>query len=184
MRHGTFDPGTRDFRGRFLPTKHGHAGSARIHVRVTREYQSDSSSKRPASSVPWDSRPLNAEEEGLFARICGWGVVRGGMISPRRGRVGVIHSGASARPGGSVEGPWLMGAPRAECPAMDNPRTCLPRAVLGARGNPQILLRRRKMIEPEQPRCRSGSWIFSRAARRPNLTNSAILRKRAQFALD
>ena len=141
MRHGTFHPGTRDFRGRFLPTKHGHAGSARTHVRVTREYQSDSSSKRPASSVPWDSRPVNPEEEGLLAGICWCGVVRGGMMSPRRGRVGVTHSGASARPRGSVEGPRLMGAPRSVCPAMDNPRTCLPRAVLGARGNPQILLR-------------------------------------------
>ena len=59
--------------------------------------------------------------------------MRGGMVSPRRSRVGVTHSGPSARQGGSVEGPRLMGAPRAECPAMDNPRTSasdrsLPRA--------------------------------------------------------
>jgi hypothetical protein len=40
-----------------------------------------------------------------------------------------------------VEGPRLMGVPRAECPAMDNPRTCLPRTVLGARENSQIVLK-------------------------------------------
>ena len=34
-----------------LPTKHGHAALRRATV-VTREYQSDSSSKTPTSSVP------------------------------------------------------------------------------------------------------------------------------------
>ena len=55
MRHGNQSPGTRDLRGRSLPTKNGHAGSTRAQARATREYQSDSSSKRPASSVPCGS---------------------------------------------------------------------------------------------------------------------------------
>ena len=47
--------------------------------------------------------------------------------------MGLSTAGPRRAPGGSVEEPRLMGAPRAECPAMDNPRTCLPRAVLRAR---------------------------------------------------
>jgi hypothetical protein len=50
MRHGIVHPETRALRGRCLPTKNGHAGSARARARVIREYQSDSSSKRPAPS--------------------------------------------------------------------------------------------------------------------------------------
>jgi len=48
--------------------------------------------------------------------------------------LGLSTAGPRRAPGGSVEGPRLMGAPRSVCPAMDNPRTCVPRAVLGARG--------------------------------------------------
>ena len=43
-------------RQRHLPTKHGHAGLCSSTARVIREYQSDSLSKRPASSFlpgPW-----------------------------------------------------------------------------------------------------------------------------------
>ena len=41
----------RDFRRRSLPTKHGHARLCPSTPRVIREYQSDSLSKRPASSL-------------------------------------------------------------------------------------------------------------------------------------
>lgn len=40
----------RDFRQRSLPTKHRHAGLCSRIARVIREYQNDSSSKRPDSS--------------------------------------------------------------------------------------------------------------------------------------
>src|SRR5213075_2283009 len=36
MRHGNQNPGTRDLRGRSLPTKNGHAGSTQAHARATR----------------------------------------------------------------------------------------------------------------------------------------------------
>ena len=55
---------TRASRQRSLPTKHGHAGSARLHRRVIRVYQSDSSSKRPASSALWGFRPTNRRDGG------------------------------------------------------------------------------------------------------------------------
>jgi hypothetical protein len=50
MRHGILNPGTRALRQRYLPTKNGHAGSARVQARAIHDYQSDSSSKRPALS--------------------------------------------------------------------------------------------------------------------------------------
>lgn len=50
MRHGDFVPGTRDARSRRLPTKNRHAATLPL-PEVTREYQSDSSSKRPCSSA-------------------------------------------------------------------------------------------------------------------------------------
>jgi transposase len=56
-RHGILHPGTRALRGRCLPTKNGHAGSARARARVIREYQSDSSSKRPGPSSVLRSWP-------------------------------------------------------------------------------------------------------------------------------
>jgi hypothetical protein len=43
-------PSTRDLRPRSLPTDHCHAALRRLAGAI-REYQSDSSSKRPASSV-------------------------------------------------------------------------------------------------------------------------------------
>lgn len=49
MRHGDFVPGTRDARSRRLPTKNRHAATL-PSPEVTREYQSDSSSKRPPYS--------------------------------------------------------------------------------------------------------------------------------------
>jgi hypothetical protein len=50
-------PWTRDFRQRSLPTKHGHARLCPGFARVIREYQDDSSSKRPASPFLLGSRP-------------------------------------------------------------------------------------------------------------------------------
>ncbi len=50
MRRGVCDAPTRAPRRRILPTKHGHAALLR-YAGVTREYQSDSSSKRPISCL-------------------------------------------------------------------------------------------------------------------------------------
>ena len=50
LRQGISDSLNRDLRQRYLPTKHGHAWLCSITNRVIREYQSDSSSKRPPSS--------------------------------------------------------------------------------------------------------------------------------------
>ena len=49
-RQGMHCAQTRDHRLRSLPTKHGHAALL-ITIGATREYQSDSSSKRPAASA-------------------------------------------------------------------------------------------------------------------------------------
>ena len=49
MRQGGFAPWTRDPRLRYLPTDPGTA-ALRRNLAVTREYQRDSSSKRPAKT--------------------------------------------------------------------------------------------------------------------------------------
>ncbi len=53
LRQGGFVSRTRALRVRFLPTENGHAA---LRESVTREYQNDSSSKRPAFSVGSDSQ--------------------------------------------------------------------------------------------------------------------------------
>jgi hypothetical protein len=55
MRTAVFDACTRDFRRRHFLAKHGHAALRRTSV-VIREYQSDSSSKRPISSLAFGAR--------------------------------------------------------------------------------------------------------------------------------
>ena len=56
MRCGESSPATRDSRLRLLPTKHRLAA---LPDRAIREYQSDSSSKRPACVVPFALPPEN-----------------------------------------------------------------------------------------------------------------------------
>jgi hypothetical protein len=53
LRQGGPASQTRAFRLRYLATENGHAA---LRSRATREYQHDSSSKRPASSVVFDLR--------------------------------------------------------------------------------------------------------------------------------
>jgi hypothetical protein len=62
VRQGSLAPCTRDSRQRSLPTKHGHAVLC-SSFRVIREYQSDSSSKRPASSFLLGFRLLKLESK-------------------------------------------------------------------------------------------------------------------------
>jgi hypothetical protein len=66
MRQGAIGAWTRDFRQRPLPAKNCHAA---LHwaTSVTREYQSDSSSKRPASFVFYglQNRPPPRNEASL-----------------------------------------------------------------------------------------------------------------------
>jgi hypothetical protein len=53
LRQGGLASRTRALRPRHLATENGHAA---LRSRVTRAYQNDSSSKRPASSVVFDLR--------------------------------------------------------------------------------------------------------------------------------
>ncbi len=64
MRTAVFDACTRDSRQRHFQAKHGHAALRRTSV-VIREYQSDSSSKRPISSLAFGARadPVPAPEQ-------------------------------------------------------------------------------------------------------------------------
>jgi hypothetical protein len=74
MRQGIFNLRTRASRQRRLPTKNGHAGSARACARVIREYQSDSSSKRPApSSVLRSCHPPGRKTINDLRSLLDWG---------------------------------------------------------------------------------------------------------------